>query len=301
MKPECAWPFRKRILKTSRRSVPIVGALVMLLSAFPGAKADSILSNAQYSIGWSDWPPSAPVSVSSGQPIVCTLSSCISQLVPLLAPPPVPGFANSGLASGFYAATADQDQDLAQASVTISPIGPFTSTLSFMTFTAVTSFQVEVIPFDSLLTSLVPDVPILVNASGSVSCTANAFAVATINISTAGGPFRANCPMGVSGFDLNSSLLFPDGQPVNVATSAAGGLTQSNPACGPSLCPVTDSFSAMVDPTFEIDPSFPMASDFYLAYSPGLTPAAAPEPRFTMMFGAALILAVWLHRRLRKV
>jgi hypothetical protein len=298
MKLEFAWPVRKPMLKVSRHSVPIIGASVLLLSVFPGAMADSFTSNAQYSVGWSDWPPGTPLQVSSGQPITCTLSSCISNFVPLLAPPPITSFADSGLASGFYNASADQEQDQAQASLTLSPAGPFTSSTSYMTFTAVTFFQVEVIPYDSLLASLVPDVPVLTSAAGSVSCTANAFAVATVNIATAGGSFRANCPLGVSGFDLNSSLLFPDGQPVNVTTSAAGGMAQSNPSCGPSLCPVTDSFSAMVDPTFEIDPSFPMASDFYLAYSPGYTPAA-PEPRFTMLCGAALTLAVWLRRRSR--
>ena len=241
-------------------------------------------------------------STSSGGPIQCVPFDCEGVLHPPLNPPGLEFFVTSGPGpvSGSYELVANSSRDQVKGTVTLSS-GLLTSTTVSLGFTASTSFDVEV----SLLSPLAPppvpvtDIPVLVNATGNVACASDrpgaAFAKASFDIATnPDTPLIASCPSGDPSFNADTTAAFPENTPELVVIFVQGGVGDT----AGLLSSVTDSFNAIVDPTFEIDPSFPYASYFKLEYSPGFSQQAVPEPDYFLVLGGLLsVLAVCLWKR----
>ena len=242
-------------------------------------------------------------SASSVGPIRCMPFDCEGNLVPQLNAPGVDFFITSGPGpvSGTYLLVANSSRDQVKGTMTISS-GLLASTSVSFGFVASTSFDVEVSLLNPLVTPpvSVTDIPVLVRATGSVACASDrpgaAFAIASFDIATnPGTPVKAMCPGGASGFSEDTTAMFPENTPELVVTSVQGGIADT----AGLFSTVTDSFNALMDPTFEIDPSFPYASYFKLEYSPGFSQQAVPEPDYFLVLGgllSALGVCRWKRR-----
>jgi PEP-CTERM motif len=141
------------------------------------------------------------------------------------------------------------------------------------------------------------EIPIVGMAKGSTACVSpgvhHGAAGAHVNITATLAPGRlippvfgahagSDCGYGDKGpakfatTPLTTWWYFPPNRTVSV-TASVGGLLSA----GSTDEPVSSSFDAVLDPTFEIDPSWVYANDFQLEISPGYSAGgggAVPEP-----------------------
>jgi hypothetical protein len=200
-----------------------------------------------------------------------------------------------GTVSGFYDVIANSQVDQVDAKLTFvpGPTAPGAPPLGggYITLIAKTAFQMRVVynpgakpPED------INKVPIVGMALGSTACgvKGHSVAVASADIratqsgqlvvplvnthagSPCGEPVQGPPSFGPTPFTQWWS--FEPNETVSVTESVLG-----NAAAASDVGPLSVNFYALLDPTFEIDPSWAYAKDFQLEISPGATPTV-PEP-----------------------
>jgi hypothetical protein len=138
-------------------------------------------------------------------------------------------------------------------------------------------------------------VPVIGTSKGSATCSGNSVS-ASVQVTVSTTPFtnwQSVCQNGtvvLPAFNKSQTGTFPIGKPMDVLMDAGSSATLQVGGIFPQD---TAIFDASVDPSFEIDPSFPFADDFELDFSPGFDTAASgpgdgtaiPEPASLALFG----------------
>ena len=300
-----------------RASCAVIAAAFGASAAGPALAQQLAPANATYAeIAGSDVP--FPPGV-TGYPGFVVASP--SPLGTVLNPAPVSHLffsTNGGTPVGSYALIAGTGSDGVDGSFSVSAAPNSVAYVGANLF-ARTQFQVEVVKSPGATPpNYITSVPILVSATGNVSCSNSAsYAEASVTLGliaplTGSPDLRATCNFpGVADNDIFISSTegqIPIGE-LSTITKTADATTQVV-ACvpGPAVtsCPSADSatsFLAYVDPTIEIDPSFAYAKDFKLEYSPGFSPGAGavPEPSTWLLlaagFGALAVYRAFARRR----
>jgi hypothetical protein len=211
---------------------------------------------------------------------------------------------SSGTATGGYYVLAATSRDEIQASIQLSGTPSNPPNFGTVGLAAISDYQIAVAvrsgrkPPPSITT-----VPIEITITASASCSdAATQAQAKVEVGLL-APLDAGASCGY-GHDIPSVVdsetsLVSIGDPVAIEKAAQGGVGNFT-GDGASA-----SIHAVVDPTFEIDPSFAYADDFELDYSPGYNPSgsAAPEPSTWLLlasgFGALILHRGSIRRRSR--
>jgi hypothetical protein len=179
-----------------------------------------------------------------------------------------------------------------------SSSGPGSSEGSVMANTALTYYvEASLLP-GLVLGTDVPNVPvpILITASGQVTCSTTAIGttqgVVTFNIGALSE--SASCLDGnaTPNFSINKvSFNLSPNSSTQVQQSVLA-LADTGP-CPAGSADCSASASATLDPVFEIDPLFQYASDYALIYSPNIQASTVPEPAIPL----AAILVVMIRRK----
>jgi hypothetical protein len=214
-------------------------------------------------------------------------------------------FSNTAASSGNYSLFIGNELDSVEATLAVTG-SSYSSAFGLLGVTVKSSFQVEVVE-KSALPEIVDSVPITTMATGTIhssganstlNTTASASAAGVIYIVIPSTPpiyFTEGSPTGDPDIDEYTDEYFPVGVAVSVTKLVQGMLVLSSVGGV-----VGASFDAQVDPMFEIDPSFPYASDFELEFSPGYSAGSSvPEPATWTMLAAGFV-ALDLVRRRRK-
>jgi hypothetical protein len=278
----------------------ITTALLGLLAA-PANAEPVTLTDAVYSYGYTTLHPPG-VTFISRRPISPEISpSVLSEFFDASRP--------GASIIGSYGVLATSNLDHVHAALQITapprPIGgdAFVS----MELDASTTYQVVVnVKPDRIPPEDIKKVPIIVQATGSVVCGQGAkIASALVRIDEIPEPELPSLPSSAicgpnlpnASFRFNTTDFFPIGVPRNVGKSV-GGVLSLTARDGNSE---SGSFDATVDPTIEIDPSFPYADDFQLDFSPGVSEGsssdAIPEPSSLALLAAAFTALAIVRRR----
>jgi PEP-CTERM motif-containing protein len=219
---------------------------------------------------------------------------------------PIGKFSSTGVATGSDKVIVKPDLVEIDGNLTIQA-GLLGAVNGFMELVADTTYEVEVVANpDKTPPSSITKVPITEYAVGGLIASAgnevtiiNAYG--SIDVSgPAGGPslYTEDWPDGPTSIDETPTAFFPIGEAVSVGKIVDA--TISTTAYG-LFRTQFGGFDASVDPAFEIDPSFPYASDFELEYSPGFSSGAAPEPSTWLLlasgFGSLAVCRAFCRRR----
>jgi len=132
-------------------------------------------------------------------------------------------------------------------------------------------------------------VPLIASGSGAVTGSANA----SLGVFPVGPPLDSQPAVVFAGYqnwNLNTTFLGLAGQVYQVQLNVQFNLSSTGQG--------SFAASALADPTFTIDPSFPNANLYHLEFSPGI--GAVPEPGTFSLFATGLAGFGWLVRRRRK-
>jgi hypothetical protein len=203
---------------------------------------------------------------------------------------------SSGTATGGYFVSAASSRDEIQASIQLSGTPSNPPNFGSVGLGAVSDYQIAVaVRSGKKPPPSITAVPIEITITASASCSGAATqAEAKVEVGLL-APLDEGASCGY-GHDIpfvvdSETVPVSIGDPVSVEKGAQGGVGNFT-GYGASA-----SIHAVVDPTFEIDPSFAYADDFELDYSPGYAASgsAVPEPS-TWLLLASGFGALILHR-----
>ena len=197
---------------------------------------------------------------------------------------------------------AGANRDTVNGTVTLEGDSLFDSTKFYISVMANTNYQVVVRVKPGKDPGSIKRVPIVVNATGSVSCSpttqgsteGSGFGQAKVTV-VGFASYSATCGKGRPSFKKSTVDDFTINEPVSVQKQVSGGLAEEVHSGI-----ITENFNITADPTFEIDPGFAFADDFELVFSPGAeTVSNTPEPASVAMLGLGMVL-IGIHCRLGK-
>lgn len=208
--------------------------------------------------------------------------------------------AEDGTATGGYSVFAASTRDEVQASIQIHAPPNNVANFGNLDLAAVSEYQVAVaVRSGKKPPPSITAVPIEITITGSVSCSSDTVAIASVNV----GLVVPLTPMAACNLLPTDKLSFVDsetspvsiGDPVPIEKDAIGHVYNFSAGNGETA---SASVHAVIDPTLEIDPSFAYADDFELEYSPGY--AAVPEPATWTMLAVGFIALGVVRRRMKK-
>jgi hypothetical protein len=159
---------------------------------------------------------------------------------------------------------------------------PYGLTLGGAQASATLTFQVEVGPLSTIGFPIqIPEVP--VDLVGKTSGNGNANF--EISATDPKGNLVYDTGLSQAGNSINETLYLTVGQAYTVTTQGSVYVAGNGTA------------NLAIDPFLEIDPNFAFAQDLALYFSPGLFPAAVPEPPTASLLGAPLAAMLWWRWR----
>jgi hypothetical protein len=210
-----------------------------------------------------------------------------------------------GTATGGYFVSAASSRDEIQASVQLNAPPNSPANFESIGLAAYSEYQVAVaVRSGKKPPPSITAVPIEITITGSVSCSGfstSAFANVVVGLVVPLTP-AAQCGLDpeIPSFVDSETVPVSIGTPVPIEKDADGDVSYFSAGDGETA---SASIHAVVDPTFEIDPSFAYADDFELDYSPGYYPSgsAVPEPSTWLLlasgFGALILCRGSVRRR----